>query len=532
MVTFPRKRVRGDESAQSIFGKEAIMAQFVLVNRRAGLFTDATKQASRASVAAALSAFGSRARVTSDHDPADPLARRVVVFEADPVHVAEIKAGLGPNAIIEPLVYRRLHRARPAFLRGAAPLDAKVLKGGKSRFAISITAGGKPLSGAEVMLYLADSFRNVSTTTVTADDNGRVSISPSSGRRVVAVEPIPFAGFWIMVAEAPTSGSTIDCPPIGKAGPNGRGWWHDVMGIDTSVPNRESGINVGVLDTGCGPHPNLAHVNLIGAFTDGGTQKGAAATADVAQHGTHTTGIIGARPKSAGDYAGMAPDCTLFHARVFKGEGEQDGPSNADLINAIDALSRDHQCDLINMSLGGGLSTQAEEDAIRDAAERGTLCVCSAGNESGPIDYPGAYPECAAISAVGQLGWAPAGSFSAGNRPQEPDKLGTDNLFLATFSCFADGPGQSLACCAPGVGIVSTVPDRGSKKGLYMEMDGTSMASPAACGALAVILGQSDVYKALPRDRTRSNAARTALAQHCQSIGLDVRYEGRGLPHI
>jgi len=109
------------------------MAQFVLVNRRAGLFTDATKQASRA----------------------DPLARRVVVFEADPGHVAEIRAGLSPNAIIEPLVYRRLHGVDPAFLRGAARLDAKVLKGGKSRFTISITAGGKPLSEAEVMLYLA-----------------------------------------------------------------------------------------------------------------------------------------------------------------------------------------------------------------------------------------------------------------------------------------------------------------------------------------------------------------------------------------
>jgi subtilisin len=304
------------------------------------------------------------------------------------------------------------------------------------------------------------------------------------------------------------------------------------MGVDAAAANRGRGINVGVLDTGCGPHPNLAHVNLVGAFTDGGFQPGAAATADVAEHGSHTTGIIGARPTAAGDYAGMAPDSTLFHARVFKGEGEEDGPTNADLIRAIDAMSRDHQCDLINMSLGGGPRTQAEEDAIRDAAERGTLCVCSAGNADGPIEFPGAYPECAAVSAIGQLGQAPAGTFSAGNRPQEPDKLGTDNLFLAAFSCFADSPGQALACCAPGVGIVSTVPDKGAQRGLYMEMDGTSMASPAACGALAVILGQDEAYKALPRDGTRSNAARMALAQHCRSIGLDARFEGRGLPHI
>jgi subtilisin len=182
------------------------------------------------------------------------------------------------------------------------------------------------------------------------------------------------------------------------------------------------------------------------------------------------------------------------------------------------------------MSLGGGQPTQAEQDAIRDAAERGTLCICSAGNEGGPIDFPGAYPECAAVSAIGQLGWAPAGSFSAGNQPQDADKLGSDSLFLATFSCFAANPGQALACTAPGVGIISTVPDKGDRRGLYMEMDGTSMASPAACGTLAAILSQSETYKALPRDRSRSNAARMALAQHCRSIGLDVKYEGRGLP--
>jgi len=51
--------------------------------------------------------------------------------------------------------------------------------------------------------------------------------------------------------------------------------------------------------------------------------------------------------------------------------------------------------------------------------------------------------------------------------------MGQNNLFLASFSCF----GPTLACAAPGVGIVSTVPDRDGVAGAYMEMDGTSMAS-------------------------------------------------------
>ena len=108
------------------------------------------------------------------------------------------------------------------------------------------------------------------------------------------VEPIPYAGYWIMLAEAPPSGSTIDCLPIAKAKSGGEGWWHDAMGVDVSKATRGAGIKVGVIDTGCGPHRNLAHVTLVGAFVDGKVLAPAQAT-DVAEHGTHTSGIVGAR---------------------------------------------------------------------------------------------------------------------------------------------------------------------------------------------------------------------------------------------
>ena len=508
------------------------MAKFILVNRRAGLFTDTAKHASRAAVASALGMFGTQAKVVADHNPTDMLARRVVVFEADAANVAAMQSRLAPDAIIEPLVYRQLHhQRRPASLRRAAALDSQVLKTAKSSFILMITAGGRPLGGIDVIAYVRDSAGSPNPTMLRADANGRVQFSTPHGGRVVAVRPIPYADYWSMMAKARGTRSTVDCLPLVKAGPDGNGWWHDVMRVNTVDRNRGRDITVGLLDTGCGPHPNLEHVKRIGAFTDGGFQPGAAATDDVVEHGSHTTGIIGARPKRPGDYAGMAPNATLVHARVFKGVGPDEGPSNSDLINAIDALSRDHNCDLINMSLGGGQPTQAEQDAIRDAAERGTLCVCSAGNAAGPIDYPAAYMDCAAVSAIGQSGWAPSGSFSWSIQPQDADKLGSDDLFLARTSCFA-AAGQTLACTAPGVGIISTVPDKDGRSGQYMVMDGTSMASPVACGALAVILGRNKAYKALPRNQSRSDAARATLAQHCCSIGLDVKYEGRGLPRL
>jgi subtilisin len=220
----------------------------------------------------------------------------------------------------------------------------------------------------------------------------------------------------------------------------------------------------------------------------------------------------------------MAPAASLYHARVFA--SEDDGPTQADLINAIDCLSRDNGCDLINMSLGGGPPSGAEEDCIRDALERGTLCICSAGNDAGPINYPAAYPECISVSALGLVGWAPPGTFSSGNRPREPGKLGKNNLFLATFSSNGDG----LVACGPGVGVVSTVPDRNGATDLYMEMDGTSMASPGVCATLAAILSRNANYATLNRDASRSRAARQLLEASCESLGLARGFQGLGLP--
>jgi subtilisin len=506
------------------------MTDFVLVNRRAGLFSDAEKQSSRKSIAGALDVLGSRVRIVADHCPRDPLARRVVTLEARDADIAALRPELGPYAIIEPLVRRHLHRLLPAAHLWTPPSGARPPCAGGNRFTATLNGGGGTFGQAQVLVYLADERGNGAVATTSADASGLVNFSIPAGRHVVAVALMPYAEHWMTVADKPCTGTTIDCQPLAKAGPAGNGWWHDVMGIDTTIENRGEGIRVGVLDSGCGPHANLAHVDPIGSFTGGQYQPGHGATADIGAHGTHVTGIIGARPAESGHYAGMAPACTLLHARIFEGEGPEQGPSNADVVNAIDALSRIHGCDLINMSFGGPEPSLAEQEAIRDAAERGTLCICSAGNGDGSIEYPGAYPDCAAVTAVGLGDWAPSGSFSAGSRPREPGKHASGNLYLAAFSRVAALPGARVACTAPGVGVISTVPRRGDSRDLCMEMDGTSIASAVACGTLAAILGQSGTYKALPKEHSRHLVARLALALSCRTIGLDRKYEGHGLP--
>jgi hypothetical protein len=132
------------------------------------------------------------------------------------------------------------------------------------------------------------------------------------------------------------------------------------------------------------------------------------------------------------------------------------------------------------------------------------------------------------VSALGLVGWGPPDSLSATRLPQAPDQFGHDNLYLANFSY----RGATVDCAAPGVGIISTVPDPAGVSALHGVMDGTSMASPITCGALANLLGQSPAYLALPRDVTRANAARAILQTHLRSIGLRPIYEGGGMMHL
>jgi subtilisin len=221
----------------------------------------------------------------------------------------------------------------------------------------------------------------------------------------------------------------------------------------------------------------------------------------------------------------VAPGATLIVARVFPGPDA--GASQADIANAIDDLSRGRNADLINMSLGADTPSNIELDAIRDALQRGTLCVCAAGNDGGAVSWPAAFDETVAVSAIGLKNTAPVGSLSAGRTPTDPSRLGAQNLYLANFSNF----GAQVDCGAPGVGIIATVPERFGLTRPYAPMDGTSMASPVACGALAALLADSASYKSLT-GAARAEEARAILRENCQTIALATVFQGRGLPQL
>ena len=118
-----------------------------------------------------------------------------------------------------------------------------------------------------------------------------------------------------------------------------------------------------------------------------------------------------------------------------------------------------------NNSWGGGGYSQALYDAIKRADSAGHIFLAAAGNAGANNDTTASYP-------------------ANYDLPNVISVAATDNQDkLANFSNFGS-PEVDLA--APGVGIVSTYPDKS-----YGYMSGTSMATPHVTGVAALIKSQN-----------------------------------------
>lgn len=499
------------------------MPRYVMSHRRAGRFVLAEKVASRAAMERSLLQVESlaAANVLFDNAPADSTSRRIVVFEAEEADLAGIAASAGEDVLIEPELLRwpMTVVAPPEFRTlQAGGAAAPAPTGTGLTFEITARSGGQPLAHANVTLYFQGVGGGMTFAEGEADAAGRISFPHSPYWQPAAVVVTPYSGAWGTVVRGPSSPLVVACDPLPAAAFTP--WWQAALRVDSAVGDRGAGIRVGVCDTGAGPHANLTHVVDAGAFVGGGIVLGGGA--DVDSHGTHVSGIIGARSPHVW-LQGIAPGADLYVARVFPPGG---GASQGDVAKAIDSLSKERACDLINLSLGSPDGSDIEKDAVTDAFERGTLAICAAGNDGGAVLYPASYEKAVAISALGRLGWGPANASANLNIPQSSARFGDESLYLASFSCF----GPEIDSAGPGVGIISTVPERHGLAAPRAEMSGTSMASPAVCGALAVLLAADPTYSSLPRDSSRATAARSILRKACTEIGLAAEFEGYGVP--
>ncbi len=506
------------------------MTKIIISNRLAGKNQPGLRKQSRQSLDQALdSELLSKARTVQEFDQGGE-GRKISVQEIEDKDLAQLKEELPSDLIVEEeILHYRQDQVYPADLAQFTVAESHVASRNvipfMDSFKLRFLGGNKPLVGAAITVFLRFPMEGIQTISdLRTDEEGRVTFFFNGLYDVAAVLIAPPEGYYTKILRAPRNEGTYSLTRLPNARRN-RGWWHEFHQITSKNDDFGQGVKVGVVDTGCGPHPFLDHVKNIGAFIN--NQKDPEGGSDVDLHGTHVCGSVGARPTSSSFYAGIAPGVELYSARVFP---PNSGASQADIANALDELSEIHQVHLINMSLGSSRPSQILQDAIQNAFENGSLCICAAGNDGGPVGYPAAFPETVAVSAMGLAGYVPCDS-TAYNLPTSGSAYGIKNYFLATFSNF----GEEIDTAAPGVGIISTVPN--TLEGIqtetpYKDLNGTSMASPNACGALAAVLAQDRRFLSLPASSSRSQMARMLLSNNANSLLIDATLQGEGAIYV
>jgi subtilisin family serine protease len=239
-------------------------------------------------------------------------------------------------------------------------------------------------------------------------------------------------------------------------------------------------VPVGVIDSGVDEtHPDLAGKVVARDFTEDGD------TVDRVGHGTHVASTIaGTGAASAGRFKGVAPDATVYSAKVcvwVPALKDAVCPESA-ILAGMQWIARDERLRVANISLGGmdrpGLDVlETAVDTL--TAEFGTLFVVSAGN-GGPIGSP------ASAAAALTVGATDKRDFAAPFSSRGP------GTFDGALKPDIAAPGVDIvAAYAAGTPITPTAPDS-----RYAALQGTSMAAPHVSGAAAILAQQHPTWKA------------------------------------
>lgn len=487
------------------------------------------------------SRFASFSEIAATSDALKALEKRkTLILDSELRAMQRLREETNQQYHVEPLIeYSKaqvsydMFRAAPLDLSQMMRLEPLALNnaGNEKTFRVHVQGSGarhyQDLQHAQVHVFLSAPGGVRDRLRMETDKGGIARFSVASWYTVLAIVAYPYAYFAPTVVRG-DQGQTIRvlCERLPRGSRRRTAWWHEVVGATgrADVPLGQAEyrpIRVGVVDSGCGPHPSLGHVRDVGAFIEGVHSTESQSGSDSATHGTHVCGIIGARGGKI-PFQGIAPGVELFSARVFEPYSKS---NQGDIADALDALVAEG-VELVNLSLGSPQKSEILSDAVQAAYNEGTVCICAAGNNSGPVWYPAALGDTIAVSAIGQLGHVTASSLPA--IPSDPLLFGALGYYAADFTNF----GPQVGVAAPGVGIVATVPARFGFDQPYAMMNGTSMASPIASGSIAAILARSRDYLAMNGGRDRSRYVHTVAAVASNSVELPSDYEGKGVPNI
>lgn len=296
-----------------------------------------------------------------------------------------------------------------------------------------------------------------------------------------------------------------------------------------------TGVGVAVIDSGIFTHDDLktadgAHSRIVYSESfipglDASDQYG---------HGTHVAGIVGSNGKdSTGNgfkhtVNGIAPNVNLINFRVLDANG---AGTDAGVIAAIEEainLKNTYNIRVINLSLGRPVFESYTLDPLCQAVEAawkaGIVVVTAAGNYGrdnsmhehgyGTIVSPGNDPYVITVGAMNTNGtpmWTDdkIASYSskgptAFDHVVKPDLVAPGNGIVSLLA-----PNSRLATKYPSNFVPNSYYQTAGKgnSNRYLQLSGTSMATPVVSGAAALLLQQ---YPWLTPDQVKARLMKTA----------------------
>lgn len=181
-------------------------------------------------------------------------------------------------------------------------------------------------------------------------------------------------------------------------------------------------------------------------------------------HGTHTSGTIGAIGNNGVGVVGVNWNCKIMALKFLNASGSG---STAGAISCVNYAVA-HGVKISNNSWGGGGFSQALFDAINAGKAVGHLFIAAAGNNNSNNNVSPFYPATYNLDNIISVA--------------SIDRL--DNR-----SSFSNYGATTVDLGAPGSSILSTI--RGN---LYSTFNGTSMATPHVAGVVALVYAQHPTW--------------------------------------
>ncbi|MDI3420765.1 type VII secretion-associated serine protease mycosin [Streptomyces luteolus] len=254
-------------------------------------------------------------------------------------------------------------------------------------------------------------------------------------------------------------------------------------------------VTVAVIDTGVDDD----NKQLAGQMASKGKDfvGGKDGTEDIEGHGTRVAGIIAAKEVPGTGFMGLAPKAKILPIRYTGAQDKQGKPKqgNSDTMVAAIKYAVDQGADIINISS----DTEERKDpprlraAIKNAVDSGALVIAASGNDgwdaTSKKTYPASYDGVVAVAASDR------------------------NDERASFS----QAGDFVDIAAPGVGMVSTVPEGGQ-----CTADGTSFAAPYVAGVAALMMDRYPDWNAQQIIARMQETAERPTAEPNRYVGWGV----------